>query len=200
MKRREIKDGLYKCNKCLIFKEPNEFSKKKTAFGGTTTRCKDCTKSYLAKWYEENQEWVQNYREENAEYIAAKSKEYRETHQEETKQRWQDWYKNNPERSPRRRFTEAKNKAIKKRKLSWTLTLEEYIELIKQPCYYCNYALGEPVRRACGLDRLNSSIGYEIDNVVSCCYLCNTIKGDRLTPEEAKIAIETILQMRGKKK
>lgn len=27
-----------------------------------------------------------------------------------------------------------------------------------------------------GIDRLNSSIGYEVDNCVPCCYICNRAK------------------------
>lgn len=109
---------------------------------------------------------------------------------------WQNWYKEHPERSPKRRFTESKNKAIKKRNISWTLTLEEYSSLITKPCYYCDNKLGAPVKRSVGLDRLNSKGSYELSNVVSCCYICNCIKNEFLTPNETKAAVTAILLLR----
>lgn len=38
-----------------------------------------------------------------------------------------------------------------------------------------------------GVDRLNSSAGYVLDNLVPCCFVCNQIKGDRLTEEEMRL-------------
>ena len=98
-------------------------------------------------------------------------------------------------RSPRRRFTEAKHSA-KKRKIEWRLTLDEYIALIAMPCYYCENKLCEPVKRATGLDRLDSNKGYEIGNVVSCGYMCNCIKHQFLSPEEMKLVAKTLIDFR----
>ncbi len=68
------------------------------------------------------------------------------------------------------------------------LTIEEYESIIKQDCYYC----GEPPRKighlgknrialredfyANGVDRVDSSEDYTLDNVVPCCSQCNTMK------------------------
>jgi len=101
----------------------------------------------------------------------------------------------NPQRSPKRRFTEAKHTA-KKREIIWDLTLEEYSALITIPCHYCENKLGQPVKRSIGLDRLDSNKGYEPNNVVSCCYVCNCIKNEFLTPEETKAAVRAILEVR----
>lgn len=72
----------------------------------------------------------------------------------------------------------------------WNLTLEEYSKLIHGNCYYC----GEPPtddniwnkssKRQCdkelirinGVDRIDSDKGYVIDNCVSCCPTCNSMK------------------------
>lgn len=150
---------------------------------------------YQKKWREENKDHVKQYLEDNKEKIAEKSKNWRETHGEERKKLWDDWYSKNKERSPKRRFSEAKH-AAKRREIDWKLTLEEYIELIKLPCYYCDNQFGEPVKRATGLDRLNSNGCYELSNVVSCCYACNIMKNNILTPEETKIAIKAVLDFR----
>lgn len=160
---------------------------------------KEKIKEYQKKWHAENKEHVKQYIEENSIKIKEQQKEYRDKNKDKIKEMWNNWYKNNPERSPRRRFTESKNKAIKLRRINWELTFEEYTSLIFLPCYYCNNELGEPVKRSCGLDRLDSNIGYILSNVVSCCSLCNTIKNDRLTPEETKIAVTAILNYRKNK-
>jgi hypothetical protein len=179
-------------------KENNSWNKEKQSeyYKIWRIKNKEKLKKYHEKWYQENKDHIKEYVEKNNDQIKLKQKEYRECHKEEIKEMWQKWYKEHPERSPRRRFTESRNKAIKKRNLTWTITLKEYTELIKLPCYYCANKLGEPVKRSCGLDRLDSSKGYEIFNVVSCCSICNTIKNEYLTPEETKVAIEAILKYR----
>lgn len=87
----------------------------------------------------------------------------------------------------------------RERELEFFLSLEAYSALVSQPCYYCKGKLGQPVKRGCGLDRLNSRIGYVTGNVVSCCGICNRMKSDWMTPEETLIAVEAILQFRAKR-
>jgi hypothetical protein len=65
----------------------------------------------------------------------------------------------------------------KKRGIEVSITFEQYEELIKEPCFYCEqdtfgYETGG------GLDRIDSSQGYSLDNVVPCCRFCNHIKRD----------------------
>jgi hypothetical protein len=158
---------------------------------------------YYKKWRENNKEklkqyykdWTYSNKEKRKEYINSKSKIWRNNNKEKIKELWDSWYQNHKTRSVKRRFTEAKSKA-KRRNLDWTLTLEEYSELISQPCFYCENKLHPPAIRATGLDRLDSSKGYIQNNVVSCCYQCNVIKNNFLTPEETKIAVEAILEYR----
>lgn len=150
---------------------------------------------YHKKWCRENKEHIAQYRKDNKEKISKQQKEWRESNPGRAKELWNEWYKMNKTRSPKRRLTEAKHTA-KRRKINWDLTLEEYSSLIVMPCYYCENQLGEPVKRSIGLDRLNSDGGYEISNVVSCCYVCNCIKNEFLTPEETKAAVQAILAVR----
>lgn len=157
---------------------------------------KNKIKEYQKKWYKEHKDKRKQYILENNETIKEKQKEYREKNKDKIKEMWSNWYNENKERSPKRRFAESKNKAIKNRGLTWTITIEEYTLLIQLPCYYCLNKLGEPVKRSCGLDRLDSNKGYEITNVVSCCNICNTIKNEHLTPEETKVAVNAILTYR----
>lgn len=73
-----------------------------------------------------------------------------------------------------------------KRKVSFDLTKEEFIELVSSDCHYCGVAPyqiitgkglnGEFVYN--GVDRLNSKLGYTPKNCVPCCGMCNKMKLD----------------------
>jgi len=73
--------------------------------------------------------------------------------------------------------------SAKKRGHKWQLTREQVRHLTKQPCYYCGvepsqihqYRRSEPYVYN-GLDRVDNTKGYTIDNVVPCCFTCNTAK------------------------
>lgn len=85
-------------------------------------------------------------------------------------------------------------RASKRRGYEWHISENDYLQLIKLPCYYCNNHLSVPA--ASGLDRLNNEKHYTIDNVVTCCALCNKIKNTFLSPEETKAAVDAILKLR----
>jgi hypothetical protein len=74
------------------------------------------------------------------------------------------------------------------------ISFEQFLNLASKNCYYCgsppnnkyNEASGDKRRSATakaeglfiynGLDRLNQSLAHNIDNVVTCCKLCNMTK------------------------
>ena len=76
------------------------------------------------------------------------------------------------------------------RDLECTLTREDIENLIFSHCFFCGsppkrvFTLGQgqwardsvPVS---GIDRIDSSAGYVLGNVLSCCSYCNYLKGDR---------------------
>jgi 5-methylcytosine-specific restriction endonuclease McrA len=64
-----------------------------------------------------------------------------------------------------------------------TLSKEEHIFLLSQPCYYCNGPLN---RRGYGLDQVSPGKGYVRGNVVPCCKKCNQAKNNMTTEEFAK--------------
>lgn len=75
-------------------------------------------------------------------------------------------------------------KGATRRNLSFTITKDEFSNLINKPCFYCG-SLPNQVSHGCrgygkviyqGIDRIDSSRGYEIDNVVPCCKNCNYAK------------------------
>lgn len=51
------------------------------------------------------------------------------------------------------------------------LTREDIERLWQQPCNYCGAAITKV-----GIDRVDSTKGYEQDNIVACCTLCNWMK------------------------
>lgn len=69
------------------------------------------------------------------------------------------------------------------RNLTFNLSREQFEDLIIKPCYYCGscceskqmYNKREMVYYT-GIDRVDNSIGYEINNCVPCCKICNILK------------------------
>lgn len=71
-------------------------------------------------------------------------------------------------------------KNAKKKKRSFTITKEQFISITSKPCYYCGGYMKEDLlgEKYNGIDRVDSKKGYDIDNVVSCCEMCNRMKLD----------------------
>jgi len=90
--------------------------------------------------------------------------------------------------------TEAK---ISKRE--FTITKEEFIKLVNDKCHYCNRIphlirknkTGSVKKALNGVDRINSSLGYTINNVLSCCPDCNRAKMAR-TFDDFKIWVKLV--------
>ena len=71
-------------------------------------------------------------------------------------------------------YNEYQKGAIK-RNLEFSIEIDDFEELVNSHCYYCNEYNSE---RVIGLDRLDSSKGYSIKNIVPCCSECNTMKNN----------------------
>ena len=66
------------------------------------------------------------------------------------------------------------------------LTIEQFIDIVKQPCYYCGtsdnrvnvaHRLNKIYQlRVNGIDRFNNDLGYISSNCVPCCGPCNRAK------------------------
>jgi hypothetical protein len=78
-----------------------------------------------------------------------------------------------------------KKSATHYRKVSFELSKEVFKEMTQGNCFYCG---SEPrsIRKELvsgnfiynGIDRVDSNLGYTIENVVSCCSICNFMKRD----------------------
>ena len=83
-----------------------------------------------------------------------------------------------------RRIICAYRQKAKKQGLDYDLTKEQFKEITQQNCYYCGtkpsniskkyHSNGDYIYN--GLDRVDNTKGYTIDNVVPCCLRCNIAK------------------------
>jgi hypothetical protein len=75
-------------------------------------------------------------------------------------------------------------RSAKRRGLSFNLSPEKFREVVKGNCHYCGKEPSSPIRQERhngkfpfnGIDRLDSSVGYEENNIVPCCFTCNSAK------------------------
>ena len=58
------------------------------------------------------------------------------------------------------------------RDINFDLTYEQVCKLCSQPCIYCGK------KESLGIDRIDNSKGYTVDNCVPCCGCCNKMKMD----------------------
>jgi hypothetical protein len=94
-----------------------------------------------------------------------------------------NWRDRNPEKMEeanrkRRESIEAHFKIYQRsarlKKLQFTFSEEEFKALVTQNCYYCNII---DEKGFVGIDRMNQAEGYIQSNCVSCCAMCNWMKG-----------------------
>lgn len=77
--------------------------------------------------------------------------------------------------------TQARN-----RKLDFNLSKIQFLKLVSSNCIYCGIAPSQLAGDSTfngralynGIDRVDNTRGYEIDNCVSCCDMCNHAKKD----------------------
>lgn len=88
-------------------------------------------------------------------------KGYAATYRDSLNGRWQ-MYKNNAHR----------------RDIQFYITIDEFAELWQKACVYCASEI-----ETIGIDRVNSSKSYTVDNVVPCCARCNEMKMNASTED-----------------
>ena len=93
---------------------------------------------------------------------SVKTKVYRSTHKIA--------HNNYIRTAPRAKFNAYKAGA-KQRKLPFSLSFTEFLAFWQNPCYYCKDAIA-----VIGIDRINNTLGYSLNNIVPCCRICNRMK------------------------
>jgi len=124
------------------------------------------------------------YQENKEERISQQKKYYQENKEEVISQK-KEYYQ-----TIKGKYSTYK-KGAKERGYSFDLSKDEFKLFWQKDCSYC----GSPINTI-GLDRIDSSIGYQIDNIVSCCYMCNRMKLDH-TKEEWIAQMCLILKHQG---
>lgn len=150
-----------KCNSCKKEKELHFFYNKKSAKDGRTTFCKECINN--KQNLEENKKYKKQYtklwRQRNKNYL----KEY-------NKNRW-NVYKYNIEVF----YSSYKSDAKRKNRI-FSLTLDQFSNLVTQNCFYCNASAQQSEKKLNGIDRVDSLQGYILTNCIACCIVCNRMK------------------------
>ena len=91
------------------------------------------------------------------------------------------------EASANSRFAQYKTSFRNRKKhLTFELTKEQFLSIVVKPCVYCGTVnSNEHHATNCngsfvsnGIDRVDSNIGYTIENCVPCCDVCNRMKLD----------------------
>lgn len=86
-------------------------------------------------------------------------------------------------------------RAARDKGLGFDISRNDYEKLLQDCCHYCNGPLN-PTGHS--LDRKDSSKGYLLDNVVTCCYDCNRIKSCILTYDEMVYMMKCLEKFRRK--
>ncbi len=73
-------------------------------------------------------------------------------------------------RTLRGRYSSYKSDA-KRRKIEFNLSSKEFKTFWKKSCHYCENEI-----EFIGLDRVDNTAGYQLNNIVSCCSTCNNMK------------------------
>lgn len=70
------------------------------------------------------------------------------------------------------------------------LTIDEVETILARPCYYCG-----TTERKRGFDRIDNALPHIRGNVLPSCPNCNSVRGSRMTVEEARVHIQAIMQV-----
>lgn len=88
-----------------------------------------------------------------------------------------------------RNYKNYKYKIENQTSKEFNLSFEDFNSLVKQNCYYCGSVPIFPERFKSefknrdiiyfnGIDRIDSTMGYQLNNCVPCCTKCNSMKSD----------------------
>ena len=203
--KEEVEEGMKQCNTCSKIWPLDQYVGKlgetKTCFEcreqnkrADAKRDMDHTRE-LARSNEKKPERKavkQAWKEENHEKLATSWMERRkrqiqkegvEEYLKKNAEHAKKWREENPEKNKQNNLNK-KNSIVNNYKtyqlsasdknLEFKFSFEEYELLVKLPCYYCG-SIEE--RGFNGIDRLDSTEPYIQSNCVSCCKMCNMMKG-----------------------
>jgi hypothetical protein len=145
----------------------------------------------MAQTAEERREYARGWRERNADKMRAYSLEYRKKNSISLRSKKKSYYSDNAKHirsksssrysivksSPKWLYQQYGGRA-KSRGVSFELSFDQFVTFWQKPCFYGGEAIA-----TIGLDRVDSSLGYSVGNVVPCCRGCNVAKLDGTSQE-----------------
>lgn len=146
------------CIDCHRVLSLDNYTIDRSRLDGYNYKCKDCCAKRRDIYYNNNRD-----------EILRKSRE----HYNINKEKIQEERRHNCNR----KYSQYKS-AAKIYGRIFNISLEEFISVVTTPCNYCG-SYDNPN----GLDRVDNEIGYVLDNVVSCCGICNSMKNNLLLSE-----------------
>lgn len=156
-----IRPILKLCIECNENKELSSFCKKAQYPDGLNCYCRECVAKKSKVYYEAN-------KEKRREKRLIANKTYRDSHKEKLKAL---------SRSITSRYSSYKSSA-KDRNIPFSLTLEDFEIFWNTQCSYC----GEDIDGV-GIDRIDSTKGYTLENCVPCCTKDNYMKSSHSEQE-----------------
>jgi hypothetical protein len=81
-------------------------------------------------------------------------------------------------------------KGAHRRGLDFNLDEKEFDRIVRRPCHYCGQPIGKHLN---GIDRIDNAIGYMVTNCVSCCAICNRMKG-AMPKEDFLVKVRNIVE------
>jgi len=82
-------------------------------------------------------------------------------------------------------------KTANARQLEFEISIQQFIKITAKNCHYCGLPVSNIKINKCGngdfsyngMDRIDNTKGYTVDNVVPCCRQCNFAKRDQTVDE-----------------
>lgn len=84
----------------------------------------------------------------------------------------------------------------RRKNIYFDMEREHFIQMIQRPCHYCGRPPANVMENYVynGIDRKENKRGYYPGNAVTCCFSCNSIKGDHLSYRQMK-ALGKVLRL-----
>jgi hypothetical protein len=201
----EVVDGMKQCSVCCQRRPIEAYSGAGGAEMKTCKPCRDENKRQDEKRDKEHKREIdrigaqkperqavkREWREANPEKVALGWLNYRDRQHNENQEEYlkrnaeimSKWRENNPKKveemndkrlhSIEFNFIHYKYDSTLKRR-EFNLSFEQFETIVKSPCFYCGIIQDKGFN---GIDKTDQTQGYVIENCVSCCKLCNFMKG-----------------------